>query len=128
LDAFGIAVKASTELAGNLDSIPHSTAFPVSRGYGGKEKRARKSDPRPSESRCFSGGSVLGLLRHRSRLEEIRKVGGMGRVLEVWADVENVLPSAQIGRVRIVERARVRQPVDVGMRALRDDDFPEWYD
>src|SRR5258708_39916838 len=68
---------------------------------------------------------LLRFLRNRALLEEVGEVVGVGRVGDIRAGVENVLHGANIGGVRERDRAGIRKSVDVGVRAVGDDNLAD---
>src|SRR5258705_8407333 len=69
--------------------------------------------------------NLLWLFRNRAGLEQVGEVVGIGRVGDIRAGVENVLHGANIGGVRERDRAGIRKSVDVGVRAVGDDNLAD---
>ena len=68
-------------------------------------------------------GGLEGLLLDRAGLEEVGEIGGVDRVAEQRLYVEDLLHRLQVGRVRQVDRASIRDAVLVLVSVLRDDDL-----
>src|SRR4029077_13232604 len=65
------------------------------------------------------------LLGDSAGLEEVGEIGGVGCIAQIWSDVENILPGAQIGRVGVVDGTGVGLVVHIGVGAIGDDDFAD---
>src|SRR5690242_11683795 len=63
------------------------------------------------------------VLRNRSGLEQIREIAGVDCIAEERLYAKDLLHGAQIGGVCVQHRARIRHPIHVLMRMLRNDDL-----
>ena len=65
----------------------------------------------------------LWLLRDDAGFEQVRKIGGVGRIAQKWSHVEDFLQGAQVGGMRIVQRARIGKALHISVSARRDDNL-----
>ena len=67
----------------------------------------------------------LRLLRDSPRIEQVGEIAGVNRIVQEWSDVEDFLHGTEIGRMREIQRARVRKAVHIPMRARGDDNLAD---
>src|SRR5262249_38290518 len=65
----------------------------------------------------------LRLLRNRARLEQVGEVISVRRIAQKWSDMEDFLHRAQIRRMSVIERTRIRNTIYIRVSNLRDNDL-----